>query len=292
MKETLKSKNFLPVIFCLCICFIGLLSGCGEKVGNESADLRKNRYVKGGTEKSEEAKEKDKSGKLSYPSILNDRLMEMYEPIWKEYEYVQYYRAYHEEIWEKIRMDTYPIKLASAIGEKDILYYSFMDVNGDGVVEMLIGHSHDAERISFLKEWGYPSSDLQGIQLFTVYYYYFPQGYVTYGYVRDRIQINLYEGGILEYFYSEILYDNYVYYTLRKGEWEKVDELAIRGEHKIPEDAPKNVDPVYMRIQERNGKEENEYITEEEFYAIQQEYTNTPLQIEWKSFADTEKIKE
>ena len=275
MKETLKSENFLPVTFCLCICFIGLLSGCGEKAGNESTDLSKDRYVKEGTEKSEEAKEKDKSCKISYPSTLNAKLMEMYEPIWKEYEYAQHYGTYCEEVWEEMSMDTYAIWRAAALAYGgNRIYYSFMDINGDGVVEMLIGK----ELASYMEE---------DITLLTVYYYDVPGKKVDNGgIVQDRSMLNLYEGGVLEIDYGEGFLTKLTYMTLWEEGWKQVEHIEERREQNIPKDAPRDADIVYLR--EGSGEEEREYITEEKYYAIQEEYANTPMQIEWKSFADTE----
>lgn len=275
MKETLKSENFLPVIFCLCICFIGLLSGCGEKAGNESTDLSKDRYVKEGTEKSEEAKEKDKSSKISYPSTSNAKLMEMYEPIWKEYEYAQHYGTYCEEVWEEMSMDTYAIWRAAALAYGgNRIYYSFMDINGDGVVEMLIGK----DLASYMEE---------DITFLTVYYYDVPGKKVDNGgIVQDRSMLNLYEGGVLEIVYGEGFLTKLTYMTLWEEGWKQVEHIEERREQNIPKDAPRDADIVYLR--EGSGEEEWEYITEEKYYAIQEEYANTPMQIEWKSFADTE----
>lgn len=282
----LKGDILRIAILCLLLCLLGSLSSCEKAEENSSKKPNENHAIKD-NEKIEEVKKSVGLVKTPSHHTLNVRLREMYEAIWQEYVSVQECGGYHEKIWEEIGIQPYAIWLASVKDEEDTLYYSFIDINKDGTIEMLIGRDW-VSSISLFEGMGYPTSHLEGIHLITVYYYHFPSGKVREGGVSDRAVYRLYEGGILEYFYSEILYENYMYYILDEEGWKLLDELDIREEYKIPEEAPKNVDPVYIRTQEQNGEEERNYITEEEFYAIQQEYATTPMQIDWKSFADIE----
>lgn len=264
------------VIFYLLVCSSCLLLGCGKKEKSLVEDFHKNASIQEETKEMENEEKKTNSGLAQnfHSPTLNAILMKMYEPIWREYEYAQNYGTYREEVWEDMGMDTYAIWRTAARKEGDRIYFSFVDINGDEVVEMLIGK----DLASYMEE---------DITLLTVYYYDVHGKKVDNGgIVQDRSMLNLYEGGVLEIDYGEGFLTKLTYMTLWEEGWKQVEHIEERRERNIPKDAPRDADIVYLR--EGSGEEEREYITEEKYYAIQEEYANTPMLIEWKSFADTE----
>lgn len=270
----LKRAIFRGGILCLFACLIAVLSGCGETAEGAVKSLKESM----GEKTKQMTQEGIESGKGDYLPISNSRIMELYAPIWKEYEYAQYYQAYHEEVWEEIGINPAEgIWLASRYSDDSLYYYSFMDINQDGIVELLIG-------VDYTFHWKDEGAkeNKENIELHTYYYYYLPDRKVSEGYVRYRIGINLYEGGILEYVYDSGSTENYAYYALTDGEWKRLDNLRSEWEWSLPEDAPENTERVYRRERIESG--EWEYINEEEYYAIRQEYTTIPMKIEWKPF--------